>query len=224
LSIWLYPAKDVVTTYHEIQAKHGGRAILGLGVSHAPTVNSVTDFTYAQPMRQMREYLDGLDRAGLSTDYRILAALGPKMIDLAKERSAGAHPYCTTIEHTKIARERLGEGPLLIPEVKVIFEADPDKARAIARAGLDRYLKLDNYVNNLLRLGWTQEEIENGGSDALIDALAGWGSDEQIMAHIHGHLDAGADHVALHVMTTTTPEKFPLAEWRLLADLVADLL
>ncbi len=223
LSIWLYPAADVVRVFGEIQEASGDRAVLGLGVSHAPTVNANNTHTYAQPLRQMITYLDELDAAGLATDDRILAALGPKMLDLARSRSAGAHPYCVTVEHTKIARERLGVGPLLAPEVKVIMESDPIKARAAARANLARYLKLDNYVSNLLRLGWTAEEIDNDGSDRLIDALVGWGTKDQIAAHIHSHLAAGADHVAIQVITAT-PNEFPVPEWESLSELVADLL
>lgn len=223
LSIWLYPPEDVATVYDELVHESHGRCVLGLGVSHAPIVDSVTSYTYSQPLSQMKVFLDGLDLAGLKVDDRILAALGPKMLDLARDRSAGAHPYCTTVEHTKIARERIGENALLAPEVKVLLETDPTKARAISRVALDRYLKLDNYVNNLLRLGWSQEDIGNGGSDALIDALVGWGSEEEVVAHIHAHLVAGADHVALHTLSEE-PDQFPVSQWRTLSSLLSDLL
>ena len=223
LSVWRYPAADVAATYFALQRAHKGRVILGLGVSHASTVNTQTAHTFARPLTFMRSYLDELDAAGLTESERILAALGPKMTDLGASRSAGVHPYCIPVEHTQRTRERIGEGPIIVSEVKVVLESDPIRAREIARTNLDRYLKLENYVNNLLRLGWDPKEIAGGGSDRLIDALVGWGSPEQIRDHIESHLRAGATQAAVHVLTPV-PETFPDAQWRELADLVSDLL
>ena len=150
---------------------------------------------------------------------RILAALGPKMLEMARGRSLGAHPYCITVEHTAIAREILGAGSVLAPEVKVVLEPDRGLAYEIARRGLDRYLKLPNYANNLVRLGWRREDLENGGSDALVDALVAIGSPEAIAERVDAHLGAGADHAAIQVLSAT-PREFPITGWRQLAEIL----
>jgi probable F420-dependent oxidoreductase len=147
----------------------------------------------------MRAFLDGLDAAErpVPRDERVVAALGPKMLDLAAERSLGGHPYFTTVEHTRFARERLGDGPLLAPEVTVVIEPDMDTARRLAREFAASYLRLTNYANNLLRLGFTEDDLAGGGSDRLIDAVMPHGSAEQVAEAVRAHLGAGADHVCL---------------------------
>ena len=178
-----------------------GRFVLGLGVSHEPAVKR-RGGTYEKPLTRMREYLDAMDKARYSGEEpahpvpRVLAALGPRMLELAAERTAGAHPYFVPVEHTPIAREHLGDGPLLAVEQAVAFEADPAKAREIARAHMAGYLRLDNYANNLRRLGWSDAEL-SGPSDALGDAIVAWGPPERIVDRIRAHLRGGADHVCV---------------------------
>jgi probable F420-dependent oxidoreductase len=199
-----------------------GRFILGLGVSHQPMVEGAHKSTYSKPYSTMVEYLDRMDEgiffgaAPTTQPQRVLAALGPKMLKLSAERSLGAHPYFTPVEHTEVARKELGVGPLLAPEVAVIFETDAIAARAIARKYMATYLRLPNYTNNLRRLGWTEEDI-TGPSDALVDAICVWGTTDQVMTRIQAHIDAGADHVCVQVLTAT-PKVLPFDLWQELAD------
>ena len=178
-----------------------GRFVLGLGVSHEPAVKR-RGGTYEKPLTRMREYLDAMDKARYSGEEpahpvpRVLAALGPRMLELAAERTAGAHPYFVPVEHTPIAREHLGDGPLLAVEQAVAFETDALKAREVARAHMAGYLRLDNYANNLRRLGWSDADI-SGPSDALVDAIVAWGPPERIVDRIRAHLRSGADHVCV---------------------------
>ena len=182
-------------------AAYPGRFILGIGVSHGPIID-LSGLTYAQPMEKMVRYLDGMDRSVIyapSTEIpvpRVLAALRPKMLDLARERSDGAHPYLVPPAHTAFARAALGPDKLLIPEQAVVVEADPAEARRIARSHLTGYLQLPNYVNNLKRLGYG-DDLADGGSDRLTDAIVAWGSEADIARRVTEHLDNGADHVVL---------------------------
>ncbi|MEQ1704150.1 MAG: TIGR03620 family F420-dependent LLM class oxidoreductase, partial [Ilumatobacteraceae bacterium] len=153
---------------------------------------------------------------------RVLAALGPKMLKLSAERGAGAHPYFVPVEHTAIARDALGAGPLLAPEQAVVFETDPTKARQIARTHMATYLGLPNYTNNLKRLGWTDADISDGGTDALVDAIVAWGTLEQIVERVRAHHAAGADHVCVQVLPAD-PRGLPMAEWRELATALPNL-
>jgi probable F420-dependent oxidoreductase len=185
-----------------------GRFLFGLGVSHAPLVTA-RGHDYAGPVSAMRAYLDGMDAAsyrGPLADPPVplmLAALRPRMLELARERTAGAHPFFTPVEHTRRARAVLGEGPLLAPELMVVLDEDPVSARAMARTNMRPYLALPNYVNNLLSLGYSEADFADGGSDRLVDDLIGWGSPEAIRARIREHLDAGADHVCIQPLTET---------------------
>jgi probable F420-dependent oxidoreductase len=197
------------------------RFVLGLGVSHVPLVEQLRGHAYEKPVAKMSGYLDGMDSAPFtsvapSTSYRVLAALGPKMLELSAKRTHGAHSYNVTPEHTKIAREVMGPEPWLCAEQAVVLETDAAKARAIARSFLKLYLALPNYTNNFLRLGFTQEDCDNGGSDRLIDAIVAWGDIDSIKRRIEGHRAAGASHVCLQVLTAT-PEALPLKEWHDLA-------
>ena len=197
------------------------RFLLGLGVSHVPLVEQLRGHRYEKPVATMRAYLDAMDNAPYRAvppsikPLRVLAALGPKMLQLSAERAAGAHPYNTTPKHTAQARELLRLDPYLCPEQGVVLEADPAKARAIAREFLGVYLTLPNYTNNFLRLGFTEADFKNGGSDKLIDAIIAWGDLPSVVRRIQEHLSAGADHVCIQVLTE--PGGFPMREYRELA-------
>ena len=199
-----------------------GRFVLGLGVSHQPMVEGLRGQTYGPPLTAMREYLERMDNAmyvasePTELPRRVLAALGPKMLALAAERADGAHPYNVPPEHTARAREILGPEKLLAPEQAVLLETDPVEARRIGRGHMAIYLDLPNYMNNLRRFGITDDDIADGGSDRLVDTLVAWGDVDAVRARVQAHLDAGADHVAVQVLT---PERgtLPLDEWRELA-------
>jgi probable F420-dependent oxidoreductase len=203
-----------------------GRFILGLGVSHAPMVEGMRGHTYAKPVPAMRAYLEAMEvalymgAAPSSPSQTVIGALGPKMLTLAAERTQGAHPYNVTAEHTAQARSILGPDKLLAPEIAVSLERDPTAARAAGRAHLAIYLGLPNYVNNLKRLGFTDDDVEGQGSDRLVDALVAWGTPEQIAARVHEHHDAGADHVCIQVLVPRDRPGPPMAEWRELAGAV----
>ncbi|MCV2463690.1 LLM class F420-dependent oxidoreductase [Streptomyces sp. ICN988] len=214
-SIWEHKASEAAAGFAELEVSHPGRFVLGLGVSHAPLAEG-----YRRPYSTMVGYLDELDRAGMRSGHRVLAALGPKMLDLSRDRAAGAIPYLVTPEHTAQARERLGEGPLLAPEFKVVLDSDPSRARATARAYLAMYLKLPNYTKNFLNLGFTEDDVTGGGSDRLIDAVFAWGDEATIRARIDSFHAAGADHVALQLVEDDTA-RLPREGWRRLAALLA---
>jgi len=196
LNIWKHEPRDVAQWWRNLPEERRSRALIGLGVSHSPVIGEA----YRQPLAHMRDYLDKLDEARVPKDALCLAALGPKMLELARDRTAGAHPYLATPEHTARARAVLGPGKLLAPEQGVILETDPTRARAIARKALERYLRLPNYVNNWRRLGFSDEDIANT-SDPFVDALFFWGSAETIARRVNEHLSSGADHVCLQVIT-----------------------
>jgi probable F420-dependent oxidoreductase len=181
----------------------GDRFVLGLGVSHAHLVTGVRGHAYTKPVATMRDYLDRMDKAlyrGATPKEPaplVLAALRPKMLELARERAAGAHPYFVPPEHTARAREILGRDAWLCPEQKVLRETEPSKARAVARAAMAIYLGLPNYQNSLRWLGYGDADFQNGGSDRLVDAIVAWGDEPAIAARVKAHLDAGADHVCV---------------------------
>ncbi|MFS4097472.1 LLM class F420-dependent oxidoreductase [Streptomyces sp. AF1A] len=214
-SVWQQDAATTAAGFAEVDTAHPGRFVLGLGVSHGPRVEG-----YHRPYAAMTGYLDELDKAGVPADRRVLAALGPKMLKLSGDRAAGAIPYLVTPEHTAQAREILGERPLLAPEFKVVLEPDPARARETARAYLAHYLELPNYTNNFLRLGFTEDDVTGGGSDRLVDAVFAWGDDDRIRARIDAFHEAGADHVALQVVTDAGADALPRDEWRRLASLL----
>jgi probable F420-dependent oxidoreductase len=201
------------------------RFLLGLGVSHVPLVEKLRGHRYEKPVATMRAYLDAMDQAPYhavpppSKPLRVLAALGPKMLQLSAERADGAHPYNTTPAHTAEARGLLGPGPYLCPEQAVILETDAAKARGIARKFLAIYLTLPNYTNNFLRLGFEEADFKNGGSDKLIDAVIAWGDLKTVEKRIREHQAAGADHVCIQVLTDD-PNTIPLREYREFASLI----
>ena len=204
-------AKTLIEAYPD-------RFLLGVGVSHAPSV-AARGGSYAKPLEHMRAYLDAMDKApfvGPNRDAppapRVLAALGPRMLKLSAERGLGAHPYFVPVAHTAVARAALGPDALLAVEQAVVVESDPDKARAAGRRHTKYYLALDNYANNLRRLGWGDADLANGGSDALVDAIVAWGAPEAIRERVTAHHAAGADHVCVQALGED-----PLGQLRALA-------
>jgi probable F420-dependent oxidoreductase len=211
VNVWADPAELVASEQAQLVDEYPGRFLLGVGIGHPEATSD-----YTRPLKSMREFLDGLDaaRPELPAEDRCLAALGPKMLDLSRERSAGTHPYFTPPDHTRFARERLGAGPLVAPELACVLDTDPASARATARGYAAMYLGLQNYTNNLLRFGFTEQDLADGGSDRLIDTIIPHGSAEQIAAAAHEHLEAGADHVCLQ---TVGVSGVPEQEWTALA-------
>ncbi|WP_293000779.1 LLM class F420-dependent oxidoreductase [Mycobacterium sp.] len=195
INIWSSPAAEVAESFRRIESAYPGRFLLGVGVGHPEHTDE-----YKKPYDALVEYLDVLDGASLPTSRRVLAALGPKVLALSAERSAGAHPYLTTPEHTANARELVGNTVFLAPEHKVVLTENANEAREIGRRTVEFYLGLSNYVNNWRRLGFADSDVEKPGSDRLIDAVIAHGTVEQIAARLVEHLDAGADHVAIQVL------------------------
>lgn len=195
VNIWSAPAAEVAESYHRIENAYPGRFLLGVGVGHPEHTDE-----YRKPYETLVEYLDDLDTACVPTSRRVIAALGPKVLKLSAERSAGAHPYLTTPEHTARARELIGNSVYLAPEHKVVFSADADQARELGRKTVDFYLGLSNAVNNWRRLGFTADDVAKPGSDKLIDAVVAYGTPDQIARRLGEHLEVGADHVAIQVL------------------------
>jgi probable F420-dependent oxidoreductase len=210
VNMWKDDPADIAAAYRRIAATHPDRFLLGLGIGHPEATSG-----YRKPYDTMVEYLDRLDAEGVPVAGRALAALGPKVLRLAAERTLGAHPYLVPPEHTREAREIMGPGPLLAPEQKVVLEADPVRARAIARPRIQMYFGLSNYVSNLRRLGWSDEDLAGEGSDRLIDTLAVHGDAETVARGVTAHLDAGADHVCVQVLGED-----PVPGYRALAEIL----
>lgn len=198
------------------------RFVLGLGVSHIPLVEQMRGHRYGKPVASMRAYLDGMDRAPYRAvpppvrPIRVLAALGPQMLRLAAERADGAHPYFVPPEHTRRAREILGNDRLLAVEQAIVLETNSVKARETARRHTSTYLKLPNYVNNLRRLGFKDEDLVDGGSDRLVDAIVAWGDMTAVIDRVRAHQSAGADHVCIQALPSD-PQALPMPQWRELA-------
>ncbi|MGB3355009.1 MAG: LLM class F420-dependent oxidoreductase [Mycobacterium sp.] len=195
VNIWTAKAKEVAESYHRIEKAFPGRFLLGVGVGHPEHTQE-----YTKPYTALVDYLDALDSAKVPTSRMVIAALGPKVLQLAAQRSAGAHPYLTTPAHTGRSHELLGPTVFLAPEHKVVLTDDADKAREIGRETVDFYLGLSNYVNNWKRLGFTDEDLTSPGTDRFIDAVVAYGSPDQIAARLSEHHAAGADHVAIQVL------------------------
>ena len=194
VNIWTAATKPVAESFHRINAAHPGRFVLGVGVGH-PEAQA----QYRKPYEALVSYLDELDEYGVPADQRVLAALGPRVLRLSAERTAGAHPANATPEHTAQARAIIGPNALLAPVHNVVLTTDPEEARAIGRTGLDRYFSLTNYVSNWKRLGFTDADVTRPGSDKLIDAVVAYGTPDDIAKRLGEHLSAGADHVAILV-------------------------
>jgi probable F420-dependent oxidoreductase len=214
VNMWVDEPEPLARSYHRLAGRYGERLLLGIGVGHPESVTG-----YRSPYAKIVDYLDRLDAADVPADARVLAALGDRVLKLAAERTAGAHPYLVPATHTRHARSILGAGKLLAPEQKVVLDDDPVAARAIGRPYVQTpYLGLSNYVNNLLRHGYTEADVAGGGSDRLIDDLVLHGTPETVAKGLRAHLDAGADHVAVQVLGAS-PEA-ELANQRRLAELL----
>jgi probable F420-dependent oxidoreductase len=217
LNLWMQSPTESATAFAELAAAHDNRFLMGIGVSHAPLIDRDDPGRYRKPLAAMTAFLDDLDRADppVPLSGRVLAALGPKMLELAAARSAGVHPYLVPPEHTHSVREQLGAGPLVLPEQTVILCSDRAQARAIGTVWLQGYLSLPNYANNVLRLGFTPEDVASV-SDRLFDALIVWGDEEAVKRRVDEHFAAGADHVCVQILTADA-SAVPREEWRRLA-------
>jgi probable F420-dependent oxidoreductase len=195
VNVWTAPAGEVAEAYHRIEDAYPGRFLLGIGIGHPEHTEE-----YRKPYDVLVEYLDALDAAKVPTSRRVVAALGPKVLKLSAQRSAGAHPYLTTPEHTGQARNILGNTVYLAPEHKVVLSTDVEEARTVGRKAVDFYLNLSNYLNNWKRLGFSDHDIAKPGSDKLIDAVVAHGTPDAVAARLQEHLNAGADHVTIQVL------------------------
>lgn len=203
VNMWREEAPIVAASYHRLAQEHPGRFLLGVGIGHREATEG-----WQRPFEKIVGYLDQLEANGVPREHLVLAALGPRALKVAAERTAGAHPYLTTPRHTGFAREILGEGPLLAPEHKVVLDTDRERARSTGREIVSRYLGRVNYRNNLLREGWSSDEFEDGGSDRLVDSLVLHGPADEVAAGLGAHLAAGADHVAIHVLGDSPVEAY----------------
>jgi probable F420-dependent oxidoreductase len=195
VNVWTSPAEEVAEAYHRVEDAYPGRFLLGIGIGHPEHTEE-----YRKPYDVLVEYLDALDAAKVPTSRRVVAALGPKVLKLSALRSAGAHPYLTTPEHTGQAHNILGNTVYLAPEHKVVLSTDAAEAREVGRKAVDFYLNLSNYLNNWKRLGFSDEDIAKPGSDKLIDAVVAHGTPEQVAARLQEHIAAGADTVTIQVL------------------------
>ncbi|HEY7051381.1 MAG TPA: LLM class F420-dependent oxidoreductase [Mycobacterium sp.] len=195
VNIWTAAPDPVAESFHRIENSYPGRFLLGIGVGH-PEAHT----EYRKPLDALTEYLDKLDEYGVPKNRRVVAALGPRVLELSAQRAAGAHPYLTTPEHTRRARELIGSSAFLAPEHKVILTTDADKARAVGRKALAVYLNLTNYVSNFKRLGFTDDDVRAPGSDTLVDALVAYGTRDEIANRLGEHIEAGANHVPIQVL------------------------
>ncbi len=195
INVWTADAEEVAQAYHRVENAFPGRFLLGIGIGHPEHTEE-----YRKPYDVLVEYLDALDAQKVPTSRRVIAALGPKVLKLAAARSAGAHPYLTTPQHTGQAHNLIGNTVFLAPEHKVVLNTDADEAREVGRGAVDFYLNLSNYLNNWRRLGFTEDDIAKPGSDRLIDAVVAHGDADAVAARLHQHLEAGADHVAIQVL------------------------
>jgi probable F420-dependent oxidoreductase len=221
-NVWARDAMAMAAAQRTLCEAYPDRFLLGMGVSHQPLVGGMRGHDYRKPLAYMRAYLDAMDGAVFmaaeptSAPRRVLAALHPKMLELARERSWGSHPYFVTPDHTARARKALGGDRLLAPEQAVLLETDAEKARTIARQHMAVYLTLPNYRRNLLTLGFGEPDFDNGGSDRLVDAIVAWGDVDTIRERVRAHHAAGADHVCLQALTADMRE-LPCEQWRALA-------
>jgi probable F420-dependent oxidoreductase len=222
-NMWVRDAFATVAAQITLAEAYPDRFLLGVGVSHHQLVEEERGHRYLKPLSAMRDYLDRMDEAWdwykarkpVRRPKRVLAALGPRMLELAAERADGAHTYFVPPEHTRLARRVLGPSALLVPEQAVVLNEDPDQARRLARTHIRRYLPLQNYTSNLRRLGFSDADFTSGGSDRLLDAIVAHGSIASIQERVHAHREAGATHVCLHVLSPAY-QQFPIAQWRTL--------
>lgn len=196
VNIWTAPAVEIAESFHRLEKTHPGRFLLGIGIGHREAQGE----TYQKPYAALVAYLDALDDAGVPAERRVVSALGPKTLKLAAERAAGTHPYMTTPTHTRFAREIVGDDTLIAPEQRLILSTDQEEARAAGRRFLSRYLSLSNYRRTLESHGFTASDLDDGATDAAVDALAPHGTATQLAEVVRGHLDAGANHVCVQVL------------------------
>src|ERR1700761_9620609 len=217
LNLWMHTPADVASNFASLTADHGDRFLLGIGVSHAPLIDAGNPGRYRKPLAATETFLDELDATPqpVPVQRRVLAALGPKMLQLSARRGAGAHPYLVTPEHTATARGVLGDGPLLLPEQTVILTDNADEARATGTDWLRSYLALPNYANNLLRSGFSEDDVSQV-SDRLFNAIIAWGNEDAILRRVSEHRSAGAKHVFVQVLLRD-PKAYPREEWRRIA-------
>jgi probable F420-dependent oxidoreductase len=211
VNVWTYDPAELARDYAELRPRFGDRLLVGIGIGHPEATSD-----YTRPLTTMRAFLDEIDAAPapIAPERRCLAALGPKMLDLCRERSRGTLTYFVPPQHTGAARARLGDGPLLATELACVLDTDADAARAAARHYAKLYLGLRNYTDNLLRYGFTEQDLADGGSDGLIDTIVPHGTAEEIAAAAQAHLDSGADHVCLQPVGVGG---VPRAQWSALA-------
>jgi len=211
VNIWQYDPAVLAQEFAELDGDFPGRLLLGIGIGHPEATSE-----YQKPLTKSREFLDGIAAAPAPVPHErmVLAALGPKMLDLSLERTLGSHPYFVPVEHTRFARERLGARALLAPELAMVVDDDPERAAVAARAYAEMYLQRTNYTSNLKRFGWSDEDIANGGSDRLMAAVVPQGSAADLVPAIQAHLDAGADHVCVQPVGTSG---VPTEQWTALA-------
>lgn len=217
LNLWMHEPAEAVDGYASLNGDFPDRFLMGIGVSHAPAIDRMREpGTYRKPLAAMKAFLDELDSgtSPVPPERRVLAALGPKMLDLAAERTGGVHPYLVTPEHTRIAREAVGGDRLVLPEQTVVLCSTREEARSSAEGWLRDYLSLPNYANSMLRLGFTQEDVDTV-SDRLFDAIIAWGDEEANKARVDEHIAAGADQVCVQVVTGK--QELPREQWRRLA-------
>ncbi len=223
-SIWARDAMTTAASLHSLSEAWPGRFVLGLGVSHQPMVDAIRGQHYEKPFTKMQSYLAAMENAlymapKAEETHVVLAALGPKMLALAASAADGAHSYFVPVEHTAFAREHLGPDALLAPEQAVVLSTDAEQARAVARAHMATYLGLPNYTNNVRRFGFGDEDLAEGGSDRLVDAIVAWGDEQAVVDRVAAHHERGADHVALQVLPLDGTS-VPMDDWHRLADAV----
>jgi probable F420-dependent oxidoreductase len=223
LNLWMHSPEETADAHDRLTRTHGDRFLVGIGVSNAALVDAITEpGRFRKPLAAAAAFLDALDSAPtpLPRDATVLAAISPKMLEIARIRTAGVHPFNVTPEHTALTRQALGPSALLMPEQMVIVTTDPDRAHAISRETLSYYLPFSNYTNNLRRIGFGDEDFADGGSNRLIDALVAWGSPDDIAARVREHRDAGANHVCVQVLGDPSHLR---DEWRALAPALTSL-
>lgn len=221
LNLWMHTAHEAATEHAALTAAHPGRFLLGIGVSHSALVDTedAPRYSNSKPIMATNAFLDGLDAADppVPVHERALAALGPRMLEVAAERTAGVHPYLVPPEHSAIAREAVGPDKIVAPCLHAVLDTNPATAREAARQMLAIYLTLPNYVNSWRRLGFTEDDVAAPGSDRLVDAVVAWGDEAAVAARVQAHLDAGASHVCVQVAKTAADDTLPLEAWRRLA-------
>ncbi len=215
LNIWMHTPTEVSERRAAWNDDWQQRFAMGLGASHAVLIDMNEPGRYAKPYSKMVEYLDGLDAAGFPADARLLAALGPKMLGLSRDRAAGAHPYFVPVEHIAHAREILGADPIIAAELAVVLDTNSSSARDTARRHTQVYVTLPNYTNNLRNFGFGDDDFADRGSDRLVDAIVAWGTVDTVASRVEAMRAAGANHVCIQVIRAD--DEVPRDDWRELA-------